>query len=192
MPVPTNVIPPATVVAPNDWDSPCCQTRFPVATSNACMLGSWISWSWVTGPATGGVGRGLEAPEIAQSRRTVDAEPVVGGGADEPAGEASEDDVVLPVQVAGGRIQRVVRPILSGHPEEGRRAARVGHEVRGGAKVPVARRVALQEARRGERPPDRPVADVHGEHAFVIRGRAVVVAIGDGDDLQVHALDDGG
>src|SRR5207247_10084810 len=90
------------------------------------------------------------------------------------------------------RIQRVVRPILSGHPEEGRRAARVGPEVRGGAEVPVARRVVLQQTRRGERPSDRPVVDVHGEHTLVIRGRAVVVAIGDGDDLHVHALDDGG
>ena len=41
MPSGTNVIPPATVVGPNDWDASACQATVPVAASNACMLGSW-------------------------------------------------------------------------------------------------------------------------------------------------------
>src|SRR5207247_5670599 len=74
------------------------------------------------------------------------------------------------------RIQRVVRPILSGHPEEGRRAARVGPEVRGGAEVPVARRVVLQQTRRGERPSDRPVVDVRSEeHTSELQSRVELV-----------------
>ena len=41
-------------------------------------------------------GHRAEIAEIAESRRAVDTEPVIGGGADEPPREAAEDDVVLP------------------------------------------------------------------------------------------------
>ena len=55
---PTNVIPPATVVAPKACDPSCCQGTVPSLAAKACMLGSW---TWFCGfSLCGQVGLGVD------------------------------------------------------------------------------------------------------------------------------------
>ena len=91
----------------------------------------------------------LEPAEVADGGRPVHPVPVVGGGGDEPSGESAEHDVGRPPQVAGGRIQRVVGPVL-------------GPRRRGTRRCPGAATPALA------RGPEIPVA---GESARVRAGR---------------------
>ena len=134
-------MPPATVVGANDDGvvrpaRPPCRSprrrRGRSAPATACRAGrrGRTAAAWAVP---------LEAPEVADGGRAVDAVAVVGGGGDEPAGEPAEDDVGLPPQpcpVAG--FERVVGAVLAAHAQEGGVPLAVDPGVGGGPEVPVA------------------------------------------------------